>query len=134
MKKKVIFGIIIVLIALFINSCENKEALPPLNVVPVNCDTAKMTYSTGAGEIQNILNTQCAVSSGCHAYGAPSRQGDFSSYSSADLQNAVSGGVNSAMYINLNGGSTPMPNVPQSGWSPCDKLKLEAWILAGAPQ
>lgn len=136
MKIKLLIVIAIVGTILTINSCDSEENAVPIMAVPSNCDTSGMTYSTGTGApIQTIITTQCAVSTSCHGSGAPKAQGDFSSWSSAKFQLAISGGAYSNMYQYLQPSfSTPMPNVPQPGWSTCDRLQLETWLLAGAPQ
>jgi hypothetical protein len=136
MKNKVFLGVVALGLILAVNSCENKEALLPSVSVTANCDTAGMTYSTGAGApIQTIINAQCATSTSCHGYGAPHVNGDFSSWSSSVFQNAIAGGTSSTMWSRLQPtASLPMPNVPQPGWSACDRLKLEAWLQANAPQ
>ena len=136
MKNKFLVGISILGMALALNSCDSEENAVPSAAVPANCNTTKMTYSSGPGApIQVIINTQCATSPSCHGAGAGKINGDFSSWSSAKLQAAISGRSSSNMYQYLQPTyPTPMPNVPQPGWNQCDKLKLEAWLLAGAPQ
>ncbi|MGP8215981.1 MAG: hypothetical protein ACLQQ4_10490 [Bacteroidia bacterium] len=114
---------------LAINSCENKEVIVPMVVVPSDCDTTGMTYSSGTDTIRTIINTQCAVT-GCH--NTYSVNGDFTTYNG--VSKAAQGGSSSQMYINLQGGATPMPQSQQPGWSECDKQKIEAWILQGANQ
>jgi hypothetical protein len=136
MNNNFLIGVVIVGAILAINSCDSEENALPKVPVSASCDTAGMTYSSGAGApIQTIINAQCATSPSCHGYGAPKSQGDFTSWSSGPFQNAITYGSGSTMYQNLQpGATTPMPNVPQPGWSECDRLKLEAWLLAGAPQ
>lgn len=134
MRNKFLVGIAIVIAAFYLNACDSEEnAIPVVNVA--NCDTSGMTYSSGAGPIQVIINTQCATSTSCHAAGAPKVNGDFSNWNSPQFQLAISGGSGSNMYAYLQPTySTPMPQTPQPGWSECDRLKLEAWLLANAPQ
>ncbi|HWY98702.1 MAG TPA: hypothetical protein VNY36_06435 [Bacteroidia bacterium] len=135
MKNKALLGIALSGLIFAINSCENKEALLPTISVTANCDTAGMTYSTGAGTIQAIINAQCATSTSCHGYGAPHLNGDFSSWTSATFTNARTGGTSSQMWLRLQPtASLPMPNVPQPGWNACDRLRLETWLQNGAPQ
>lgn len=132
MKYKIVFGLALLVLVIVINSCQKNVGY--VAVVAAPCDTAGMTYSSGAGApIQTIINTQCAVS-GCHAPGSPKANGDFSTYANVYLH--ASGGKSSAMYTNLVGPTTqPMPNIAQPGWDPnCMKAKLVEWILIGAPQ
>ncbi|HTB06284.1 MAG TPA: hypothetical protein VK806_04965 [Bacteroidia bacterium] len=139
MKYRIILGLAVFVIMIAIYSCEKNvgyiagassgNPAPP----PPACDTSNLTYSTGAGVIQPIINSQCATSTACHGAGAPKANGDFSSY--ALIQLHASGGTSSPMYTNLVGPtSTPMPNVAQPGWDACDKAKLVQWLTIGAPQ
>jgi hypothetical protein len=140
MKYKVVLGLALFLVIIAIYSCEKNigyiagassgNPAPP----PPTCDTAGLTYSSGAGApIQTIINAQCATSTACHGAGAPKANGDFSTY--ANLQIHATGGKSSTMYTNLVGPtSTPMPNVAQPGWDACDKAKLVQWLTIGAPQ
>ena len=135
MKNKFLIGVAIVGAIMTINSCDSEENALPAPITPSSCDTSKMTYSTNSGQIQGIINAQCATTPSCHGTGASKINGDFSSWSAAKFQQAISGGKSSSMYQYLQPTyPTPMPNVPQSGWSECDRLKLEAWLLANAPQ
>jgi hypothetical protein len=133
MKKTVILGALAIITALFINSCENKEALP-MGIAPLStsCDTTHLTYSGG---INTIINTQCAVS-GCHN-GTSSTANDFTSYYALQpYATAKKGPTSSEFYTCLYEG-TPyqMPNVAQPGWTDaCTQAKLKQWILDGAPQ
>jgi hypothetical protein len=136
MKYKIVFGLTLLVLVIVINSCEKNVGFVPgngtgANVPPPSCDTAGMTYSSGAGAIQTIINSQCAVPS-CHAAGAPKANGDFSTYANVYLHS--SGGYSSAMYQHLTGTFQPMPNVLQPGWTECDRSKLVQWIMIGAPQ
>jgi hypothetical protein len=136
MKNKFLIGVAIVGAIITINSCDSEENALPKPITPSSCDTSKMTYSTGTGApIQTIINAQCATSPSCHGAGASKINGDFSAWTNGSFQNAISGGTSSSMYQYLQPSyPTPMPNVPQPGWSECDRLKLEAWLTAGAPQ
>lgn len=131
MKYKIVFGLALLVLVIFINSCQKNVGY--VAVVAAPCDTAGMTYSTGAGTpIQIIVNTQCATTTACHAAGAPKANGDFSTW--AGVQSHASGGTTSQFYQHLTGTFQPMPNVLQAGWTECDRSKLVQWILIGAPQ
>jgi hypothetical protein len=133
MKYKIIFGLALLVLVIFINSCEKNVGYVPVNgAPPPSCDTAGMTYSTGAGVIQTIVNTQCATTTACHAAGSPKANGDFSTW--AGVQSHASGGTTSQFYQHLTGTFQPMPNVQQAGWIECDRAKLVQWIMIGAPQ
>jgi hypothetical protein len=136
MKNKFLIGVAIIGAIITINSCDSEENALPAPITPANCDTSGMTYSSGAGApIQTIINAQCATSPSCHGAGAPKAQGDFTNWGSGQFQSAIYGGQGSTMYQYLQPTySTPMPSVPQPGWSECDRLKILAWLNAGDPQ
>jgi hypothetical protein len=138
MKYKLIFGLALLVVVIVINSCEKNVGFVPgngtgANVPPPSCDTAGMTYSSGAGTpIEIIVNTQCATTTSCHAAGAPKANGDFSTW--AGVQSHSTGGTSSPFYQHLTGTFQPMPNILQPGWTECDRSKLVQWIMIGAPQ
>jgi hypothetical protein len=134
MKYRIVLGLALFVSVIAIYSCEKNVGYiaSPSSTGPGACDTAGLTYSSGAGVIMPIINAQCATSTACHSAGAPKANGDFSTYALVQLH--ASGGTSSAFYQHLTGTVQPMPNVPQPGWSACYKDQLVEWTLVGAPQ
>jgi hypothetical protein len=136
MRNRIFVGVILLCAVICINSCENKEALFPPgsstggggSIWPAGCDSTNLTYNGG---IDSIINTQCAVA-GCHVPRGGASADDFQGYANATSQ--TSGGKSSMFYQRLEGIGNLMPNTPQPGWDPCMKIRLEQWVLNGAPQ
>ncbi|HTA81391.1 MAG TPA: hypothetical protein VK783_00525 [Bacteroidia bacterium] len=138
MKNRVIGGVILSIIIICINACENKVAVLPVPVpLAANCDTTHATYNSSSDSVSGIINTQCAVS-GCHVYGSAVAN-DLTSYSAIQASGYITskkGPTGTLMYTCLyNGTPYVMPNVAQPGWNdPCNQAKLKQWILNGFPQ
>lgn len=84
-----------------------------------NCDTTAISY---ASDIRPIVISSCATGSSCH--GSGSGNGDFSSYAGLKID-ADNGKLRQRVLIEK--------DMPPGGWSSCNRLKLEAWLNAGAP-
>src|ERR1017187_7078257 len=82
MKTRILFGLGLIFALIISNSCENKQAVPPMNVVvPSSCDTTNLTYSSGPNRMDTIINVQCGASlRSCHAPGSISGY-DYTQYS-----------------------------------------------------
>jgi hypothetical protein len=137
MRNKVSLAIALFGFILCLNSCVNKEGIPPASVgssgLPPGCDTAGYTYSSGTKTIQAIINAQCAVA-GCHQAGDPGA--NYTTYGKLSLY-ATGGPAYSQFYqimFNPSTANYPMPKTPQAGWDSCTKYKIKAWLIAGAPQ
>jgi hypothetical protein len=133
MKAKLVVGFIFLWVVIIINSCENKQGVPPVEVILCS-DTNKLTYSSDTNSMQAIINVQCGVNNNsCHSpYGASGY--DYSTYAGiyANYQNGL-------LYQALFGGGAQVPQMPltaQAGWTsdPCLKAKFKAWIDQGCPQ
>lgn len=112
-------------------SCENKSIPVPATVVPANCDTLSLTYSSGSNTMKPIIDAQCGTGNdGCHS---PRTSYDFTTYAGIDIYYK-----NGTLYSCLvNGSPYVMPKTPQPGWSDssaCMLGKFKAWMNAGAPQ
>jgi hypothetical protein len=141
MRNRIFIGVILLCAVICINSCESKEALMPVSSGnggggsggskwPAGCDSTNLTYSGG---IDSIINTQCAVAGGCHLPKSGTAAANFNSY--AGVTAYTSGGASSMFYQRLEGkGGALMPSSAQPGWDPCMKLRLEQWVINGAPQ
>jgi len=133
MKTRILFGLGLILAVIIINSCESKQAVAPINVVvPGNCDTTKLTFSSGPNRMDSIINVQCGASLGsCHSPSSISGY-DYTSYS-VIYANYQKGWLYSTIF---EGTPNPMPKTPQPGWTtdPCLKDKFKAWIDQGCPQ
>lgn len=83
------------------------------------CDTTAISY---AADIRPIITSTCAAGSSCH--GSGSSNGNYNSFS--ELKNdADDGSVRQRVLISR--------NMPPGGMSNCNRLKIEAWLNAGAP-
>ncbi|CAN5445938.1 hypothetical protein BH11BAC2_BH11BAC2_01420 [soil metagenome] len=102
------------MVTLFV-SC--KKASTSSDVLPAGCDTIAMSYS---GNIKSIISNNCS-GSGCHSSG--SQNGSFTSYT--ELKDEVDDGdINNQVFVRQ--------QMPPGGMDNCDRLKLKAWINAGA--
>lgn len=88
---------------------------------PTVCDTAGMRYGV---EIKKILQDNC---NSCHVPGASAYSGiPFATH--AQLREVA---LNGKLVDRINNASAPMP---QTGlMDKCSRLKIEAWVNAGAP-
>lgn len=88
------------------------------------CDTINVSYS---GYILPLLQNNCYK---CHKESEP----QFSGYI-LDGYNATKLYVNSGQILGrTNNAADPMPPLTEGGLLPeCDRLKIQAWIKAGAP-
>jgi hypothetical protein len=131
MKTKFIVGVSLLLAAIFINACENKQGAVPLTVViPNSCDTTNLTYSSGPNKMDSIINVQCGTNNhSCHSPGSISGY-DYTSYATI-YSNYQKGWLYSSIFL---GTPTQMPKVQQPGWDQCTKDKFKAWIDLGCPQ
>lgn len=129
MKIRFIAGIIILLVIIISNSCEDKKA----SVLPPACsaDTVTITYNSGSNTMVNIINTQCGVNNAsCHSPNSASGY-DYSTYSGI-YANYKNGFLAGALFGNL----PRMPLTPQPGWSDsgsCMLEKFKAWMDQGCP-
>lgn len=98
---------------------DNEEELYPNSF----CDTANVTWS---GTIQPLMQASCAIP-GCHVPGGQSP--DLSTYTAVKAK-ADDGGLRGVI---IDGTPFFMPN-PPVGLPACDRLKVDAWLRAGAPQ
>lgn len=129
MKVKVYMGIILMAMALFIYSCENKSIPLPSTAVPNNCDTVSLTYSSGSNTMQAIINANCATGN-CHVPGGTAPT-DYTTY--ATMTRYITGGQSSSFWQYLFVNKT-MPLSPQPPLDACTQAKFKAWLNAGAPQ
>jgi hypothetical protein len=131
MKNKLIVGSILLAAVIVINSCENKQAVAPLNNnLPGSCDTAKLTFSSDSNSMQAIINVQCgAANTQCHS------SNSISGYDYTSYYGIYSNYQNGLLYGALFGNLPPMPKVAQPGWDPtCMLPKFKAWMNRGCPQ
>jgi len=127
MKVKMLLCLFLTTLIFLVNSCEDKQALP--SGIPPGCDTASLTYSIGAGVMQQIINANCATAN-CHVPGGTAPT-DFTSYTG--LQRDAGGGTNSLFWQNLFVNRS-MPPASQPRLDLCSQAKLKQWILIGIPQ
>lgn len=87
---------------------------------PAACDTAGMSYQN---DILPLLQANCYE---CHTEANNIAGNPFDSY--AKLKNYVDAG---RVHARINDAALPMP--PTGLLSDCNRLKIDAWINAGAP-
>jgi len=127
MKIRIFFCFIVASGILLINSCEDKQALPA--AIPPGCDTSGLTYSSGAGVMQQIINANCATNN-CHVPGGSAPK-DFSTYTG--LIRDANGGTNSLFWQNLFvNRSMPPSSMPRLDL--CTQAKFKQWLSIGIPQ
>ncbi len=116
-------GFLVALLAVFGSpGCywDNEEDLYGPNPV-ANCDTTGMRFSV---EISQIMEANC---NSCHLSSSPSYSGI--PYENHEQFRAVA--LSGKLLDRINNQSSPMP---ESGlMSLCNRLKIEAWVKAGAP-
>ena len=112
MKKSLI---IIFIICFHFLSCSKSSDSPPANT---NCNTTK-TYSM---DVSPIIQSTCAISSGCHAVGSNSGPGALTNFTQVfNARVAIRGSVASGI-------------MPQGGsLSTTQKNAIICWIDSGAP-
>ena len=84
------------------------------------CDTSAVKYSD---QVTNLLENNCYT---CHSVASDVAGSPFDTYESL-LPFAQSG----ELVNRINDDATPMP--PTGLMPDCDRLKIEAWVKAGAP-
>jgi uncharacterized membrane protein len=88
--------------------------------IDTNCDTTDVRYSTF---VQQIVSNRCL---GCHTQGGSREDSPFDTYEKL-LPYIQDGSIISR----INDASNPMP--PSGLMSACDREKIQAWYLKGAP-
>ncbi len=133
MKTKVLVGLSILFAVIIINSCENKQATPPVTPVVISnsCDTTNLTYSSGTNTMKAIIDVQCGSGlTSCHS------PGSISGYDYTRFPTIYANYQNGWLYSTIfQGTPNAMPKVAQPGWGdPCILAKFKAWINRGCPQ
>lgn len=119
--KQFFFGAsLVVFVALFAQtSCYYDNEVEQYGVT--TCDTVNLSYNT---HIKPIIDANCLS---CHVAGGQQSSSPFDTYN-----NLKQFTLNREIVQRINGdGVALMP--PSGAISNCDKLKIEAWVNAGAP-